>query len=61
MASAFAQHLVYTGILSVFLALEVYTRTLGTNEPFVFHEQQVLMPISSLTCPRVVNIFIDLV
>jgi hypothetical protein len=61
MASAFAQHLVYTGILSVFLALEVYMRTLGTNGSFVFHEQQVLRLLSSLTGPIVVNLFIDLV
>lgn len=61
MASAFAQHLVYPGILSALLVLEVYMRTCGTNGSFVFHERQVLTPLLSLTSPVVVNMFIDLV
>lgn len=61
MAYAFAQHFIYTEILSALLVLKVYTRTLGTNGSFVFQEQQVLTRLSSLASTIVVNAFIDLV
>ena len=61
MAYAFAQHFIYTEILSALLVLKVYTRALGTNGSFVFQEQQVLTRLSSLTSTIVVNAFIDLV
>lgn len=60
MAYMFAQHFIYTGILSVLLVLKVYTRASGTNGPFV-SGQQVLTSPSGLTSTIVVNAFIDLV